>query len=154
MKRLLILLAAFGLALGAAHAAPASSKSAPATVEAAIEAAAPKQKLIFISYGREACGNCRHLRTLIEEKELRLSDTDWVKAEIDCDNPETRKEFNKRYRKELDGARTLPFVVVTKADGTYVASIAGYQKKEAYEKFVRDAKSAAKKSATPVPAKP
>lgn len=150
MKKLLVvLLASCGLALGVARAESSAKADKPATVEAAVEAAAAKQKLIFIAYGREACGNCRNLRELVAEKKLRLPDFEWVQAEIDCDNAETRKGFNQRYRKELDGARTLPFVVVAKADGTYVASITGYQKQEAYEKFLREARAQAKKAETP-----
>jgi thioredoxin-related protein len=144
MKKFLLLLAACCLGLASL---PAQSKSngPVTTVDAAIEAAKEKQKLIFISYGREACGNCRNLKKLISERKVRLPDFEWVQADIDCDDPAMRKGFNERYRSAFKDARTLPFVVIAKPDGTLVASASGYMDEKAWAKFVRDARYEAKK---------
>lgn len=146
MKRLLLLLvAAYFLTVGVARAQSSANKGPHETIEAAVTAAAEKQKLLFISYGREACGNCRSLKKLIKERKVSLPDFEWVQADIDCDDPSKRAEFNKRYRDAFKDARTLPFVVIAKPDGTLVASSSGYMDEQTLKKFVRDARSQAKR---------
>lgn len=145
-KLLLLLIAACFLSLGVAHAQSSASKGPLDTVEAAIKAAAEKQKLIFISYGREACGNCQSLKKLIKDRKVGLPDFEWVQADIDCDDQSKRAEFNKRYRAAFKDARTLPFVVIAKPDGTLVDSASGYMDEQTLKKFVRDARAKAKRA--------
>ncbi len=143
-KFLFLLVASCCLGLVSLH-AQSKSTGPVATVEEAIEAAKEKQKLIFITYGREACGNCRSLKKLISDKKIRLPDFEWVQADIDCDDPKTRKGFDARYRSAFKDARTLPFVVIAKPDGTLVASSSGYLDEKGYAKFIRDGRYEAKK---------
>jgi thioredoxin-related protein len=145
MKKFLLLVAA-ACCIGFVSLHAQSKPTGPvATVEEAIEAAKEKQKLIFISYGREACGNCQSLKKLINDKKVRLPDFEWVRADVDCDDPKTRKGFDARYRDAFKNARTLPFVVIAKPDGTLVASTSGYMDEKGYAKFVREARYEAKK---------
>jgi thioredoxin-related protein len=110
----------------------------------AIEAAARSDKLIFIKYGREACGNCQSLKTLINDRKVKLFDSEFVLVDLDCDQPAIARVFNKKYRAMIGDARTLPFVIIAKADGTPVAGIGGYKDAAAYNKFIMDAKKQAK----------
>ncbi len=113
---------------------------------AAITTAAKDNKLIFIQYGREACGNCQSLKRLINARKVKLFDSEFVLVELDCDNKEVARAINGKYRALLGDARTLPFVVVAKSDGTPVAAISSYQDADAYNKFIIDAKKKAKAS--------
>ena len=110
----------------------------------AIEAASKSDKLIFIKYGREACGNCQSLKGLINDRKVKLFDSEFVLVDLDCDQPEISRAFNKKYRATIGDARTLPFVVIAKPDGTPVAGIGGYKDAAAYNKFIMDAKKQAK----------
>ncbi|MFA6288104.1 MAG: thioredoxin family protein [Opitutaceae bacterium] len=111
---------------------------------AAIATASKENKLIFIKYGREACGNCQSLKRLINERKVKLFDSEFVLVDLDCDNKDVARLFNGKYRALLGDARTLPFVVVAKPDGTPVAAIASYQDAGEYNKFIIDAKKKAK----------
>lgn len=110
----------------------------------AIETATEKNKLIFIKYGREACGNCRSLKTLINERKVKLFDSEFVLVDLNCDDTAVAREFNGKYRSLLKDAKTLPFVVVAKSDGTPIAAISSYNDAKAYNKFIADAKKQAK----------
>jgi len=106
-------------------------------LNAAIEAAKPEQKALFIMYGRQACGNCQALRSLIDKKAVRLPKTDFVIVEINCDDPAQSKEFRSRY---TVSGNALPFVVIAKSDGTQLASRSGYGAAAKFNEFIRDAR--------------
>jgi thioredoxin-related protein len=110
----------------------------------AIETASKSDKLIFIKYGREACGNCQSLKALINERKVKLFDSEFVLVDLNCDDKEVSREFYSKYQALLKDAKTLPFVVVAKSDGTPIAAISSYNDAKAYNKFVADAKKKAK----------
>lgn len=110
----------------------------------AIETATKGDKLIFITYGREACGNCRSLKKLINERKVKLFDSEFVLVDLDCDDKAVSRQFYDKYRALLKDAKTLPFVVVAKADGTPISGISSYKDANAYNKFIADAKKQAK----------
>ncbi len=135
MKKIsLLLLAALLLPLGGTF---AKDLDALTDLKAALEVAAKEQKSLFIMYGREACGNCKALRGLLEKKDVRLPKTSFVIVELNCDDPAVSKEFRARYKVEGD---TLPFVVMAKPDGTQVAARSGYGTAAEYNDFVKDAR--------------
>ncbi|MDF3058134.1 MAG: Thioredoxin-like [Rariglobus sp.] len=109
----------------------------------AIETASKDNKLIFITYGREACGNCQSLKKLINERKVKLFDSEFVLVDLDCDDKAVAREFYGKYRSLLTDAKTLPFVIVAKSDGTPVAAITSYKDAGAYNKFIMDAKKQA-----------
>ena len=111
---------------------------------AAVEIATKEDKLIFIKYGRESCGNCRSLKRLINERKVKLFDSEFVLVDLDCDKPEVSRVFNKTYRAMLEGSTKLPFVIIAKPDGTPISAITGYKDADAYNKFVSAAKKQAK----------
>ena len=47
-------------------------------------------KMVFILYGREQCGNCQALRTMIQAGQVRLRESEIVYADVNCDDPKTK----------------------------------------------------------------
>ena len=115
-------------------------------LNAAIELAQKDNKLIFIKYGRDVrCGNCVHLNKLINQRAVRISDSEFVLVNLNCDDPVDSKSFRSLYGDSFKDAKTLPFVVIAKADGTLISSVSSYQNADSYNKFIMSAKSKSKK---------
>lgn len=108
----------------------------------ALEKAKAENKMLFLQYGREACGNCQELKGYIKGRELRLSESKFVYADVDCDDPATSKLFREKFK--VSGGM-LPFVVVAASDGSQLAGRAGYGTVKEYEDLIRDAQKAMKK---------
>ena len=124
----------------------AAKQVAVADLKTALEQAKSEGKMVFILYGREACGNCQALRKMIASGDVRISDKEFVYADINCDDPKVNQAFGQRYK--VDG-NTLPFVVIAGSDGKQLASHTGYGDKDAFEALIHDAeKSTPKKAAT------
>lgn len=119
----------------------AKDKNAITDLETAITEATSQKKAVFIVYGREACGNCRALHNLIDTKKLTLPKSQYLVADINCDDPAQGKAFRARY--QVDG-KTLPFVVVAAPNGELLASRTGYGSLAEYSTLLRDAKKQAK----------
>ncbi|CAN5905739.1 hypothetical protein BH11VER1_BH11VER1_07280 [soil metagenome] len=111
-------------------------------INAALEKAKAENKMIFLQYGREACGNCQALKSYVKSHDLRLSESKFVYADVNCDDPATSKLFREKFK--VSGGM-LPFVVVAGPDGTQLASRAGYGTVKEYEDLLRDAQKALKK---------
>lgn len=111
-------------------------------INAALEKAKAENKMVFLQYGREACGNCQVLKGYIKGRDLRLSESKFVYADVNCDDPATSKLFREKFK--ITG-NTLPFVVVAGPDGTQLAARAGYGTVKEYEDMIRDAQRALKK---------
>jgi thioredoxin-like negative regulator of GroEL len=109
-------------------------------INQAIEQAGRENKLIFLQYGRVACGNCQSLKRMISEGAVRLSKVKWVYADVNCDDEETRRIFREKFKVE---GTTLPFVVVAGTNGVQLASRSGYGTAAEYTAFM---KAAAKKA--------
>jgi len=140
MKLFLTLLATTLLSSLATAAGPESLTD----LNAALEKAKAENKILFVQYGREACGNCQMLKGYIKGRDLRLSESKYVYADVNCDDAATSKLFKEKFK--VSG-NTLPFVVVAAADGTQLASRAGYGDVREYEDLLKEAQKAAKKAA-------
>jgi thioredoxin-related protein len=110
-------------------------------LQKALDVARESGKQLFVQYGREACGNCQVLKGYIKKKSLRLSDSKYVYADVNCDDPATSALFRKHFKVE---GTTLPFVVVAGAEGEQLAARSGYGTVKDFEKLLRDASRAAK----------
>ncbi len=130
------------LAMLFATAAFAGGPAKTTDLKSALETAQGQGKMLFVQYGREACSNCQALKGMIASREVQLSESKYVYADVNCDDPKTRELFAKQFK--VDGS-TLPFVVVAAPDGTLLAARTGYGSADAYAGLLRDAQKAAKK---------
>lgn len=140
MDKLLVLSLVF---LAAVTSVFAKTDGAPTDLETAIKQAGTEQKALFIMFGREACGNCRSLKTMIDDRQLRLSKSSFLITDLNCDDPVQSKAFRQRYAVE---GKTLPFVVIARPDGTMVSSRSGSGSEKVYNDFIRDAKKQLKQA--------
>lgn len=111
-------------------------------IDTGLAQARTENKLVFIQYGREACGNCQALKGYIKNRSLRLSESKYVYVDANCDDAATSKAFRSKFKVE---GSTLPFVVVAASDGTQLASKTGYGSPDEYEDLLKEAQKAAKK---------
>jgi thioredoxin-related protein len=100
------------------------------------------KKMVFIQYGREACGNCQALKAMIKAGKVRLSPSKFVYADVNCDDAATSRAFNSKFK--VSGS-TLPFVVIAGPDGQQLAARSGYGSAQDFEKLIKDAEKALKK---------
>ncbi len=107
----------------------------------ALEQAKKEKKMLFIQYGREACGNCQALRGYIQSGELRLSKIAFVYVDLNCDDRKIRQQFGQKFKVK---GTTLPFVVVASPDGEQLAARSGYGSPDDYEKLIKTAKKSKK----------
>ncbi|MHB1080016.1 MAG: hypothetical protein ACYC67_11460 [Prosthecobacter sp.] len=125
--------------------APVVLADGPAKItnlKTAMKTAKSEGKLLFVQMGRETCGNCQALKGMIENNEVRLSSSQYVYADVDCDDASTDELFEKCF--QVEGS-TLPFVVVASPDGTQLAARTGGGSVKDYTNLLRDAQKAAKK---------
>jgi thioredoxin-related protein len=106
-------------------------------LDQAISKAKANGKMLFVMFGREACGNCQHLKKMIKSGAVDVKANRFVIADINCDNQKQGAAFYKRY--SVNG-NTLPFVVIAKPDGTMITSRTGYGEAAEYNKFIKSAK--------------
>jgi thioredoxin-related protein len=111
-------------------------------IDAGLAQAKTENKLVFVQYGREACGNCQVLKGYIKDRSLRLSESKYVYVDANCDDSSTSKAFRSKFKVE---GKTLPFVVVAAPDGTQLAARTGYGTVNEYEDLLKEAQKAAKK---------
>lgn len=90
-------------------------------------AAKVADKLIFVEYGRAACGNCRALAesVLTTAKVKERIGALAIGLAADCDEPES--DLQTLLRTNLPDAKTLPFVAFLTPEGTWVDGGSGYQ---------------------------
>jgi thioredoxin-related protein len=130
------LLATLTLIAGAAIAAPKITD-----INEALTKAQAEKKMVFLQYGREACGNCQALKSMIKSGRVQLSASKFVYADVNCDDPATSKAFAEKFK--VSGS-TLPFVVIAAADGRQLAARSGYGTDAEFNKLIRDAQKALK----------
>ncbi|MFA6356653.1 MAG: thioredoxin family protein [Candidatus Omnitrophota bacterium] len=106
-------------------------------LEQAITKSKASGKMLFIMFGREACGNCQHLKKMIKSNDVVVRVSQFVIADINCDNEKQSKAFYKRY--SVSG-NMLPFVVIARSDGSMITSRTGYAEAAEYNKFIKGAK--------------
>jgi thioredoxin-related protein len=136
----LLALASSALVLSASAFAAADYET---DLNKALDAAHSQNKMMFVIYGREACGNCQATKAMIKSRQIKVSESKFVLVDLNCDDKQVSAEFNRRYSKESFGT-TLPFVVVADAAGNALASSGGYKNADEWEKILR----AAQKKAT------
>ena len=108
----------------------------------ALDTAHSGNKMMFVIYGREACGNCQATKAMIKSRQIKVPDSKFVVVDLNCDDPSVSAEFRKRYSKETFGT-TLPFVVVADAAGNALASSGGYKSADEWEKVLKAAQKKA-----------
>jgi thioredoxin-related protein len=122
-------------------ASSAFAKSDPVeNLPAALAKAKSEKKLLFVEFGREACANCQALKGCIKTHALSLPESQFVYADLDCDNAAIAKPFYKKFK--VDG-NTLPFVVIADSDGKQLAGMTGFGTAADYQNLVRQAKKKA-----------
>lgn len=102
----------------------------------ALQKAAAEKKLLFIQMGRPTCGNCMALKNYIRSGQLKLRDTRFVYADLNCDDKTTYQLFRSKFKVE---GNMLPFVVVTDPAGRQLVSRAGYGHANEYDDLVDEA---------------
>jgi thioredoxin-related protein len=133
-----LLLPAFALIATAAFAAAPKITD----VNEALTKAQTENKMLFMQYGREACGNCQALKAMIKGGKIHLSPSKFVYADVDCDDSATSRAFSAKFK--VSG-NTLPFVVIAAPDGRQLAARSGYGTAPEFEKLIKDAEKALKK---------
>jgi thioredoxin-related protein len=118
-----------------------AGKAAVTDIKAALDQAKAENKMLFLQYGREACGNCQALKAMIKSKKVQLSDSKFVYADVNCDDSATKKVFASHFK--VSG-NTLPFVVIASPDGKQLASHGGYGTEAEFNKLIKEASKAAK----------
>ncbi len=143
MKALLAI-ATLALALNAS-----AVESSPylTNLDKALDAAHSGNKMMFVIYGREACGNCQATKAMIKSRQIKVPESKFVLVDLNCDDKSVSAEFRKRYSKETFGT-TLPFVVVADSAGNALASSGGYKNADEWDKLL---KSAQRKAAGATP---
>ena len=106
-------------------------------LDTAISKAKANGKMLFVMFGREACGNCQHLKKMIKSGAVDLKVNKYVIADINCDNKKQSAVFYKRF--SVSG-NMLPFVVIAKPDGTMITSRTGYGEAAEYNNMIKGAK--------------
>ena len=97
------------------------------TLDAAKAAAKSANKIVFLQYGREACGNCRALAEQVLPSSGIKSRLGGMAVGLasDCDKPD--ETVRNVLREKLPGASTLPFVGFLTADGLWIDGFSGYK---------------------------
>ncbi|RBP36111.1 thioredoxin-like protein [Roseimicrobium gellanilyticum] len=114
-------------------------------INAGLAQAKTENKLLFVQYGREACGNCQALKGYIKDRSLRLSESKYVYVDANCDDSSTSQAFRSKFKVE---GKTLPFVVVAAPDGTQLAARTGYGSVKEYEDLLKEAQKASKSASS------
>jgi len=149
MKALRMLLIAVAL-LWSVPQGFAKGPTAVTDLDKALEQAKAEKKLLFIQFGREACGNCQALRGYVAKNEVKLPKDKFVYADLSCDDKATSAAFRKLFKVE---GSTLPFVVVADAEGKQLAGRSGFGSPAEYKKFLQQAQSKKPAEAAKTPAK-
>lgn len=117
----------------------AGKPAAVTDINAALEQAKSENKMLFLQYGREACGNCQALKAMIKSSKVSLPESKFVYADVNCDDPATQKVFRSKFK--ISG-NTLPFVIIAAPDGTQLAARSGYGSDKEFNQLIRSAKKA------------
>jgi len=125
-----------------AYSLSAETAAKPSKIEQAIERATNEKKMLFVWYGRETCGNCGNLDSLIKKKQLGLFDSEFIIVKINGSIVEEQTDFFDHYKLSLADKtnRIMPFVVIANSDGSMIAERRGFGDKEAYRKFINESK--------------
>lgn len=123
-------------------AAMAGAPKAVTDLPAALAQAKAEGKMLFVQMGREACGNCQALKGMIKSGQVKLSESKFVYADVNVDDPKTNELFSQKF--DVKG-NILPFVAIAAPDGTKLAGHSGYGTEKEFEQLIREAGKQAKK---------
>jgi thioredoxin-related protein len=137
MKIILVFVMIFVLGFLAAG-VNAESLSVETDLSKAFDRAKAENKMLFIQFGREACGNCQNLKTLVKGNKLDLNSKEFIYADLNCDDSKTEQLFYSKFR---GSGSTLPFVVIADSSGKQLSFRTGYGNAEEYNKFIKEAKA-------------
>lgn len=118
-------------------------------------AAKAQDRLIFIEYGRKACGNCKAVceGVLTDPKvKDRLSKLA-VGLAAECDPPNREDAVGKLLSANLAGANTLPFCGFVTQDLQWIAGFSGYKDAAAFDAVLTQAENSPLLQAKPDVAK-
>lgn len=118
------------------------------SLDETLATAARENKMTFILLGRATCGNCNATKAMIRAGQVFITDSHFVMADLNCDDPKINGAFLKKFGKEKFGD-TLPFVVITNAHGRLLASSGGYKEAGEWNNLLNAAKSKERKLAGP-----
>lgn len=139
------IVATLTLFIAGSIAAVAGTPKAVTDLPTALEKAKAEGKMLFVQMGREACSNCQALKAMIKSNQVKLADSKYVYADVNCDDPATNKLFSSKF--DVKG-NMLPFVAIASADGTKLAGRSGYGTAKDFEELIREAGKQAKKTPT------
>jgi len=106
---------------------------------AALKTAATDGKMLFVLYGREKCGNCQATKEMIKAGQIHLSPSNYVLADLNCDDPAVSRLFNQHWGGTKFGS-TLPFVVIADSHGKALGSSGGYKNAAEWAQIISKAK--------------
>jgi len=107
-----------------------------------MEEATKTNKLLFVSIGREACGNCIKFYNYIKKSELKLDETKFMYLKLDIDNYDHQNYFFSYF--PVMG-NILPFVGVVSGKGiTFGEPRTGFGTPEDYQEFIKKSLEAEK----------
>jgi hypothetical protein len=107
-----------------------------------MEEATKTNKLLFVSIGREACGNCIKFYNYIKKGELKLDETKFMYLKLDIDNYDHQNYFFSYF--PVMG-NILPFVGVVNGKGiAFGEPRTGFGTPEDYQEFIKKALEAEK----------
>ncbi|MDB6138718.1 MAG: Thioredoxin-related protein [Verrucomicrobiaceae bacterium] len=91
-------------------------------INAALTKAKTENKLLFLEFGREDCENCQALRAMLAKKQVQLPASQFIYADVNCDDPSTMKVFRQKFK--VVGS-TLPFVILASPEGKQLVAKTG-----------------------------
>jgi len=102
----------------------------------ALAAARAANKIVFIEFGREACGQCRALvQSVVPHPPIAaLLREHFVALASDCDEAETEVE---QLAARLEDAQMLPFVLFADAQGKFLEGSSGPVNPARFEAVLR-----------------
>ena len=102
----------------------------------ALEAARAANKLVFIEFGREQCGNCRALvQGVVPHPEVAVMlQQHFIALASDCDVPE---EQVSALAEQLPDAMMLPFAIFADAQGRFLAGSEGAQSASGFKALLK-----------------
>ena len=106
-------------------------------LDAAIAKAKAEDKMLFVAYGWDRCGNCRNLDRLIEGGKVVVPGDEFVRVEVHPVQGQDRVKFANYY-----GIKSgiYPRVVITDSDNKVLASRTGYGAAQQYNDLLAEAR--------------
>src|SRR5215207_8330307 len=52
----------------------------------AVAAASEQKKMMFVIYGREACGNCQATKQMVKSRQIKVPESKFVLVDLNCDD--------------------------------------------------------------------